>query len=134
MSLKIAYQKVKKSLSEGSDLTYKTLYSENTSVSSERHLWIAVIHQAISDASRIEVLKELLVINRDSPQRLSAVQADLFEVERSLVWVTTPSADLTEVCCLAGIDVNAILDRREQHRAGKFAVSSSDLLLLASSY
>ena len=116
------------------DLTYKTLYTENTSVSVERHLWIAVIHQAISDASRIEVLKELLVINRDSPQRLSAIKADLFEAERSLVWLTRPSADLTEVCCLAGIDVNAILDRREQHRAGKFAVSSSDLHLLASSY
>ena len=115
------------------DLTYKTLYSENTSVSGERHLWIAVIHQAISDASRIEVLKELLVINRDSPQRLSAVTAELFEAERSLVRLTTPSADLTEVCCLAGIDVNAILDRREQHRAGKFGVTATELHLVASS-
>jgi len=115
------------------DLTYKTLYTENTSVSGERHLWIAVIHQAISDASRIEVLKELLVINRDSPQRLSAVTAELFEAERSLVWLTTPSADLTEVCCLAGFDVNAILDRREQHRAGKFGVTATELHLVASS-
>jgi len=114
-------------------LTYKTLYTENTSVSVERHLWIAVIHQAISDASRIEVLKELLVINRDSPQRLSAVTAELFEAERSLVRLTTPSADLTEVCCLAGIDVNAILDRREQHRAGRFGVTATELHLVASS-
>jgi len=74
------------------------------------------------------------VINRDSPQRLSALTAELFEAERSLVRLTTPSADLTEVCCLAGIDVGAILDLREQHRAGKFAVSSSELLLLASNY
>ena len=69
------------------------LYSENTSVSGERHLWIAVLHLAIT----IEVLKELLVINRDSPQRLSALTAKLFQAVQSLVTLTTPSADLTEV-------------------------------------
>ena len=67
-------------------------------------------------------------------QRFHAIQADLFEAKRSLSGLTTPSEDLTEVCCLAGIDVNALLDRRDQFKAGKFGVSSSELLLLASSF
>ena len=115
------------------EVTDKSLYSENTSVSGERHLWLKVIGQAIEDASRIEVLKELLERNQFNPLRLSAIRAELFEAQRSLTWLTTPSADLTEVCCLAGIDVNAILDRREFHLAGEFGVTATRMHLVASS-
>jgi hypothetical protein len=115
-------------------LTYKPLYSENTCVSGERHLWLQVIMQAIQDAARIPVLEQMLGNPLNKPQRLSSIQAELFEAQRSLSWLTTRSEDLTEVCCLAGIDVNALLDRRDKFKAGKFAVSSSELLLLASSF
>ena len=109
------------------------LYSKSDLVTGERRLWLEVLGQAIEDASRIGVLTELLEINRWKPQRLSAIKSELFEAERSLAWLTTPSADLTEVCCLAGIDVGAILDRRDKHRAGKFGVTATELHLVASS-
>ena len=113
---------------------HKTLYSETSSVSGERQLWLQVIMQATQDAARIPFLKQMLNNPLNKPLRLSSIKADLFEAERTLSWLTTPSEDLTEVCCLAGIDVNAVLDRRDQFKAGKFAVSSSELLLLASSF
>ena len=113
---------------------HKTLYSETSSVSGERQLWLQVIMQATQDAARIPLLKQMLNNPLNKPLRLSSIKADLFEAERSLSWLTTPSEDLTEVCCLAGIDVNALLDRRDQFKAGKFGVSSSELLLLASSF
>ena len=109
------------------------LYSKSNLVTGEQRLWLGVISQAIEDASRIGVLKELLEINRDKPQRLYSIQAELYEAQRSLTWLTTPSADLTEVCCLAGIDVNAILDRREFHLAGEFGVTATEMHLVASS-
>jgi hypothetical protein len=113
---------------------HKTLYSETSSVSGERQLWLQVIMQATQDAARIPVLQRMLDNHLNTHQRFHAIKADLFEAERSLSWLTTPSEDLTEVCCLAGIDVNAVLDRRDKFKAGKFAVSSSELLLLASSF
>jgi hypothetical protein len=122
------------SFAKDADLTHNSLYSENTCVSGERHLWLQVIMQAIQDAARIPVLEQMLGNPLNKPQRLSSIQAELFEAQRSLSWLTTRSEDLTEVCCLAGIDVNALLDRRDKFKAGKFAVSSSELLLLASSF
>ena len=98
-------------------MTYKSLYSEITSVSGERHLWLQVIMQAIQDAARIPVLQQMLDNPLNKPQRISSIRAELFEAQRSLSWLTTPSADLTEVCCLAG----------------EFGVTASDLHLLASS-
>jgi hypothetical protein len=70
----------------------------------------------------------------NKPQRFSAIMSELFEAQRSFAWLIAPSRDLSEVCNLAGIEVDAILDRSEQHRAGKFGVTASELLLLASSY
>lgn len=115
-------------------MTYKSLYSETSSASGERHLWLEVIFQAIKDASRIDLLQRLLESNIDKPQRFSAIKSELFEAQRSLSWLTTPSKDLAEVCNLAGMEVDAILDRRAQHLAGSFGVTASELLLLASSY
>ena len=112
---------------------HKTLYSETSSVSGERQLWLQVIMQAIQDAARIPVLEQMLGNPLNKPQRLSSIQAELFEAQRSLSWLTTGSEDLTEVCCLAGIEVNAVLDRRDQFKAGKFGVTASELLLLANS-
>jgi len=109
------------------------LYSKSNLVSGEQRLWLEVIYQAIEDASRIGVLTELLERNQFNPLRLSAIRAELFEAQRSLTWLTTPSEDLTEVCCLAGIDVNAILDRREFHLAGEFGVTATRMHLVASS-
>ena len=109
------------------------LYSKSNQVTGERRLWLEVIYQAIEDATRIDLLTELLEVNRWKPMRLSAVKAELFEAQRSLAWLTTPIKDLTEVCCLAGIDVNAVLDRRDQYKAGKSRVSSTELHLLARS-
>ena len=115
-------------------MTYKSLYSETISVSGEPSLWLQVIMQAIQDAARIPVLQQMLDNPLNKPQRLSAIKAELFEAQRSLSWLTTPSADLTEVCCLAGIEVDAVLDRRDQHLAGDFGVTASDLHLLANSF
>lgn len=110
-------------------MTDNSLYSENTSVSGERHLWL----QAIQDAARIPVLQQMLGNPLNKPQRLSSIKAELFESQRSLSWLTTPSPDLTEVCCLAGIEVDAVLDRRDQHLAGEFGVTATRMHLVASS-
>ena len=114
-------------------MTDNSLYSENTCVSGERHLWLQVIMQAIQDAARIPVLEQMLDNHLNTHLLFSAVKAELFEAQRSLSWLTTRSEDLTQVCCLAGIEVNAVLDRRDQFNAGKFGVTASKLLLLASS-
>jgi hypothetical protein len=39
---------------------HKTLYSETSSVSGERQLWLQVIMQATQDAARIPLLKQML--------------------------------------------------------------------------
>ena len=62
------------------------LYSKSNQVTRERRLWLEVIYQAIEDATRIDLLTELLEVNRWKPLRLSAVKADLFEAQRSLAW------------------------------------------------
>lgn len=77
--------------------------------------------QALRDASRLKRLEEL------SQQREALGKSMLYHLERDLIaakqalkWLTHRSGDLSEVCLLAGIDVDAVLERREQFLAGEF--------------
>ena len=45
----------------------------------------------------------------------------IFQAAREPIrWLTRPSADLTQVCELAGFEVSSVLARREQFLAGEF--------------
>ena len=45
----------------------------------------------------------------------------LFHAAREAMrWLTRPSADLTEVCVMAGIEESRILAKREEFLAGEF--------------
>ena len=45
----------------------------------------------------------------------------IFQAAREAMrWLTRPSADLTEVCLMAGFEESSILARREQFLAGEF--------------
>ena len=66
------------------------LYSKSNQVTGERRLWLEVIYQAIEDATRIDLLTELLEVNRWKPLRLSAVKAELFEAQAITSVVNNP--------------------------------------------
>ena len=87
----------------------------------ERDLWIAVIFQAMRDASMLHELE------RRHERRSNSDKKHLYHLERNLKaareamrWLTRPSADLTEVCEMAGFEVSSILARREKFLAGEF--------------
>ena len=87
----------------------------------ERDLWIAVIFQALRDASRLHELEKRLkrCSNRDK-QYLYHIERDLQAAREAMRWLTRPSADLTQVCEMAGFEVSSILAKREQFLAGEF--------------
>lgn len=66
------------------------------------HLWCAVVHQAIDDATQ--------PLSRNSTTRLEQI--------RARDWLTRPNRDFDEVCGLAGIDaekVRAVATVRIEH-------------------
>ena len=48
------------------------------------------------------------------------LERDLQAVRQAMAWLTRPSADLTEVCEMAGFEVSSILAGSEQFLAGEF--------------
>ena len=48
------------------------------------------------------------------------LERDLQAAREAMRWLTRPSADLTEVCVMAGFEESSILARREQFLAGDF--------------
>ncbi len=96
--------------------------SGRPATSPEQDLWCGVLYQALKDASRLKRLQEL------SQQREASGKSMLYHLERDLIaakqalkWLTNRSGDLSEVCLLAGVDEDAVLERREKFLAGEFA-------------
>ena len=87
----------------------------------ERDLWIAVIFQAIRDASKLHELEQRYKRKSNSSASfLYHLERDLQATHQAMVWLTKPSSDLKEVCDLAGFEMSRILARREQFLAGEF--------------
>ena len=87
----------------------------------ERDLWIAVIFQAMRDASMLHELEERHKRRSNSNQKhLYHLERDLQAAREAMRWLTKPSADLTEVCLMAGFEVSSILARSEKFLAGDF--------------
>ena len=55
-----------------------------------------------------------------SKRPASNSERDLKAAREAMQWLTRPSADLTEVCLMAGFEVSSILARSEQFLAGEF--------------
>ena len=87
----------------------------------ESDLWIAVIFQALRDASMLHELEERIERRSNSDSKhLYHLERDLQAAREAMRWLTKPSADLTEVCVMAGIEVSSILARSEKFLAGDF--------------
>ncbi len=97
------------------------LSSKRPASEPERDLWIAIIFQALRDASMLHELEERhkRLGNSDS-KHLYHLERDLQAAREAMRWLTKPSADLTEVCLMAGIEVSSILARSEKFLAGEF--------------
>ena len=97
------------------------LSSKRPASEPERDLWIAVIFQALRDASMLHELEERLRRRSNSDKkRLYHLERDLQAAREAMRWLTRPSADLTEVCLMAGFEVSSILARSEKFLAGDF--------------
>jgi hypothetical protein len=55
-----------------------------------------------------------------SKRPASEPERDLKAAREAMRWLTRPSADLTEVCLMAGFEVSSILAKREEFLAGEF--------------
>ena len=87
----------------------------------ESDLWIAVIFQALRDASMLHELAERHKrLGNSAKNRLYHLERDLQAAREAMRWLTKPSADLTEVCLMAGIEVSSVLARNEKFLAGDF--------------
>ena len=87
----------------------------------ERDLWIAVIFQAMRDASMLHKLEERIKQRSNSDSKhLYHLERELQATREAMRWLTKPSADLTEVCLMAGIEESSILARSETFLASDF--------------
>ena len=66
--------------------------------------------------NRLKIRNNLLSSTRPA----SDPERDLKAAREAMKWLTRPSADLTEVCEMAGIEVSSILARSEKFLAGDF--------------
>ena len=97
------------------------LSSTRPASSPERDLWIAIIFQAMRDASMLHELEERHKRRGNSDRKLVYhLERDLQAAREAMRWLTRPSADLTEVCEMADFEVSSILARSEQFLAGEF--------------
>ena len=97
------------------------LSSTRPASSPERDLWIAIIFQAMRDASMLHELEERHKrLGNSDKKRLYHLERDLQAAREAMRWLTKPSADLTEVCLMAGIEESSILARSEKFLAGDF--------------
>ena len=85
------------------------LWSERPIRSPEEELWMAVIKQAFHDAERYDGLNsQKQFFEPDVPHGLLT---ELIECGHARAWLCSPSADLTEVCIMAGVDPDAVLQQ-----------------------
>ena len=97
------------------------LSSKRPASEPERDLWIAIIFQAMRDASMLHELERRHKRFGNSDRKLLYhLERDLQAAREAMRWLTRPSADLTEVCVMAGIEESRILAKREEFLAGEF--------------
>ena len=73
------------------------------------------------DASMLRELEERHKrLGNSDKKLLYHLERDLQAAREAMRWLTRPSADLTEVCEMAGFEVSSILARSEQFLAGEF--------------
>ena len=73
------------------------------------------------DASMLHELERRHKRRSNSNQKhLYHLERDLQAAREAMRWLTKPSADLTEVCLMAGIEESSILARSEKFLAGDF--------------
>ena len=95
------------------------LSQSNHSTNSEKDLWVAVLFQAFRDAVRLKDLeaKERRAIENN--RKVSpAVVRELEAAREAMLWLTIPSQDLYEVCEMAEVSAECVLDSREELEAG----------------
>ena len=95
------------------------LSQSNHSTNGERDLWVAVLFQAFRDAVRLADLEEKERRAKDNNKKLSpAVVRELEAAREAVLWLTIPSPDLYEVCEMAEVSAECVLDSREELEAG----------------
>ena len=73
------------------------------------------------DASMLHELEERHKrLGNSDKKLLYHLERDLQAAREAMRWLTKPSADLTEVCLMAGIEESSILARSEKFLAGDF--------------
>ena len=73
------------------------------------------------DASMLHELEKRIKQRGNSDSKhLYHLERDLQAAREAMRWLTRPSADLTQVCEMAGIEVSSILARSEKFLAGDF--------------
>ena len=89
------------------------------SLDPEKDLWIAVIFQAFRDAVRLKDLeaREAVAI-KNNKELHQTVAGELEAAREAMEWLTIPSEDLTEVCYLAGLHPDDVLNTRTQLENG----------------
>ena len=57
--------------------------------------------------------------SNSNQKHLYHLERDLKAAREAMQWLTRPSADLTDVCLMAGFEVSSILAKREEFLAGE---------------
>ena len=97
------------------------LLSKRPASEPEKDLWVAVIYQALKDASKLHTLEGRWKARRKSGKpMMSHLERDVNDARKAMVWLTTPSSDLSLVCEFAGIEVSCLLAKREMIKSGEF--------------
>ena len=95
------------------------LSQSNHSTNSEKDLWVAVLFQAFRDAVRLNDLEEKERTALENRRKVSpAVVRELEAAREAMLWLTIPSQDLYEVCEMAEVSAECVLDSREELEAG----------------
>ena len=90
------------------------LSSKRPASEPERDLWIAVIFQALRDASMLhELERRHKRLGNSDRKLLYHLERDLQSAREAMRWLTRPGADLTQLCELAGFEVSSYFARRE---------------------
>ena len=87
----------------------------------ERELWVAVIFQAIRDASKLEELEYKASVEGDELD--PTLKTELLASRRAMNWLSKPSRDLEMVCHLAGISMHSLLAKRDYYLATAYSLN-----------
>ena len=86
----------------------------------EKELWIAVIFQAIRDASKLQELEYKAEVEGDLLD--PTIKTELIASRKAMRWLSKPSKDLEMVCDLAGISMHGLLAKRDYYLATAYSL------------